>query len=89
MPEFSESTYVDIEIDVDEFLEECTTHEIEEVIEWLKENVKIKNDDLINQKNSNFQDNIFDESLYKLIGNRWKLSSEDEETISRILEKLI
>lgn len=88
MPEFSESTYVDIDIDVDEFLEECTTHEIQEVIEWLKENGNIENDVII-QDNSNFQDDIFNENLNKLIGNRWKLSSEDEETILRISEKLI
>lgn len=88
MPEFSESTYVDIDIDVDEFLEECVAHEIEEVIEWLGENGHIKNDVII-QENSNFQDDIFNENLNKLIGNRWKLSSEDEETILRISEKLI
>lgn len=88
MPEFSESTYVDIDIEVNDFLEECTSHEIEEVIEWLKENGDIKNDIFI-QKGSNFQDDIFNENLNKLIGNRWKLSSEDEETILRISEKLI
>lgn len=86
MPEFSESTYVDIDIDVDEFLEECTSFEIQEVIKWLKENGNIEND-LIIQENSNFEDDIFNENLNKLIGNRWKLSSEDEHTILEIAKK--
>jgi hypothetical protein len=35
MPTFSEET--DFDISVDDFLEECTRHELEEVIDYLEE----------------------------------------------------
>jgi hypothetical protein len=35
-------TEVDVEVEVNEFLDDCNTSEIEEVIDWLKENRHIK-----------------------------------------------
>jgi hypothetical protein len=39
--------------------------------------------------NSDRLDNDFDAAVGKLIGNAWKLSKEDEETILKIANKIV
>lgn len=69
-----------------EFLEACSEKEINRIKKWLEDN-----DFLITSKkvSSNTQDDIWDRSISKLIGNRWKLSKEDEETIKKIVNNII
>ena len=32
------NVYIDVDVDIEDFLDECTTSEIEEIMDWLKEN---------------------------------------------------
>lgn len=86
MPEFNEQVYVDIDVSVSDFLEECTSFEIREVIEWLRENGNSNEVDIIT-KDSNPQDEIFNEGLKNLLDNRYLLSTEEEELIMDIAKK--
>ena len=78
MPEFKEPVWVDIDVSVSDFLQECTSFEIREVVEWLREN---------GDKDSNPQDEIFNEGLMSLIHNRHLLTIEEEELIMSIAKK--
>ncbi len=86
MPYFE--SYVDVEIEVDEFLSSCNEREIREVIDKLKEdghlsniNVPIpENEQLISDKNWN-------QTCQKLSEIRLQMSTEDIEVIENILKK--
>ena len=78
----------DIDIDVDEFLDECTTDEIDEVIDWLRETGYLLSIKGTTTGAQSFQDENFNDAVSKLIGNRYKLSVEDEQTIMAIANRL-
>ena len=86
MPEFSEKMWVDVDVSVSDFLDECSSFEIREVIEWLRKNGSSNEVDIIT-KGSNPQDEIFNEGLKNLIDNRFKLTTEEEELIMDIAKK--
>lgn len=86
MPEFSEKMWVDVDVSVSDFLEECSSWEIREVVEWLRENGDL-DEFVTTPKDSNPQDEIFNEGLKNLIDNRFKLTTEEEELIMDIAEK--
>lgn len=77
-----------IDIDVDEFLDECSTHEIEEAIDWLRKSGYLTLLDEAIEGPQSFQDEDFNNALLKLVGNRFKLSVEDEQTIMAIANRL-
>jgi hypothetical protein len=70
----------EIEVDVDEFLSACSDSERKELVEALREDGYL---------DEGAGDNDFDIAVRKLLGNSWRLSKEDEETILRITNKLI
>lgn len=82
-------THVDVDVDIDEFLEVCTSSEIREVIEWLRDNAELINDDVVNDSNQSAKDEIFNEAVLKLVGNRFKLTVEQEEAIMNISKQII
>lgn len=82
-------THVDVDVDIDEFLEVCTSSEIREVIEWLRHNGELTDDDIVNDSNQNANDEIFNEAVLKLVGNRFKLTVEQEEAIMNIANTII
>lgn len=86
MPEFNKQVYVDIDVSVSDFLDECSSFEIQEVVEWLRENGDL-DEFVIIPKDSNPQDEIFNEGLKNLIDNRYLLSTEEEELIMNIAKK--
>jgi hypothetical protein len=77
MPEINVD--VDVDVDVVDFLDECSTSEIEEVMEWLDEN------DYSIQRSLNIEKDI-DEDLIKLI-NCISITTEDEELIKEIASR--
>lgn len=77
MPEINVD--VDVDVDVVDFLDECSTSEIEEVMEWLEEN------DYSIQRSLNTEKDI-DEDLIKLI-NCISITTEDEELIKEIASR--
>jgi hypothetical protein len=79
MPYF-ETNPDEIEVDVDDFLSACSSSEIKELVQALKEEGHLDEGEL---------DNDFDIALRKLAGNSWRLTKEDEETILKIANKII
>lgn len=83
-------TDVEVNVDYDDFLEACSVNEINRVIEWLEDNNYIQpNMSKSNYRNNNTQDDIFNDMVYKLINNRWKLSKEDQQKIEIISNSII
>ncbi len=79
MPYF-ETNPDEIEVDVDDFLSACSDSEIKELVQALKDDGHLDEGEL---------DNDFDIALRKLVGNSWRLTKEDEETILKIANKII
>ena len=79
MPYF-ETNPDEIEVDVDDFLSACSDSEIKELVQALKDDGHLDEGEL---------DNDFDIAVHKLLGNSWRLSKEDEETILKIANKII
>jgi hypothetical protein len=79
---------VSIDVDIDDILWDMTSYEKQELVDELyadgyipKQMGRVHPDDV--------PTGDFDREVSKLIGNSWKLSKEDEETILRITNKLI
>ena len=88
MPQFSEHTDVDINIDVDEFLDECDRDEIKEVIEWLRDSEYITDDDLLDDDSpQSAMEQLFAEDVAKIRRLYLTLSREDMDTINQIAKK--
>jgi hypothetical protein len=87
MPTFYEET--DFDISVDGFLGECSTFEIEEVIDYLEEMGYLKN-----HKRSEggspmgILEEEFQERIQKLSEFRHRLTLEEEEIIKKISDRL-
>jgi hypothetical protein len=79
----------DLEIEVDEFLDDCDINEIEEVIQWLKDadylHLGVKTP--LEQQSS--RDAEFDRALMNLVGKRFKMTKEQEELIINISKQII
>lgn len=86
MPTFS--GYTDIDVDVDEFYNECTKKNIEELIELLKEDGHIKNHDIQSDDSQPSLSGIeFNEMISKLNNIYLQLSLDDLETLKNIANK--
>ena len=79
MPYF-ETTPEEIEVDVNDFLSACSDSERKELVEALREDGYLDEGE---------DDNDFDIAVRKLLGNSWRLTKEDEETILKIANKII
>jgi len=88
MPAF----YVDdLDIEVHEFLESCSTKEILEVIDWLEEDGQLEHGQLEHGFNitgrESINERIFLESLFKIKDNWMGLSKEEEDIILNISKR--
>ena len=70
----------DVDINVEDFYIEMSEYEKKEMLGLLLGS---------RSKVSSGDDEKFDQEVSKLIGNRWRLSVEDEETIMIIANKII
>ena len=68
---------VDFDVDVNEFLEDCDSYEIDNVIDWLKEKGHIKDTHIDRQVCATELE--FIEALDKLC-TKWNVLSKEEET---------
>ena len=79
---------VSIDVDIDDILWDMTSYEKQELVDELYADGYIPK-----QMGGVHPDDVptgdFDREVSKLIGNSWKLSKEDEETILRITNKII
>ena len=79
--------YLDMDIDVDDFLDECSASEIKEVIKWLVESGYIE-DPEISKKARGSSSQIFDEAVRKLLGNSHRFTCEEEELIINLAKRI-
>ena len=79
----------DLEIEVDEFLDDCDINEIEEVIQWLKDADYLQQGVKTPLEQQSFRDAEFDRALMNLVGKRFKMTKEQEELIINISKQII
>jgi hypothetical protein len=72
-----------IEIDVEEFVDDCSDSEIEALISY------IRSEGYSTGRLGLPEDNKWNDAVDKLIDSKWKLSVEDEATIFKICDKII
>ena len=77
---------VDVDVDVDDFLDACSSKEIADVIDWLRENNELEEED-IDQPNYSIHELSIVESLNKIKNNLIQLSSEEEDLIKEIANR--
>lgn len=79
----------DIDIDIDEFLGECSSNEIDEVIDYLIEYGYIKKNSQISgvYERCSIPEQDFEDALNKLHGKYRTLSTEEEEIIKIIAKR--
>lgn len=82
MPEFETS----IDIDIDDFISECNSREIKELIEFLVEDDHLPENILADTPK--IENTYWNQEVQKLTDNQWKLSVKDEQTILNITKKL-
>lgn len=83
MPYFS----TEIDLDVDEFLSECSSSEIKELIECLQEDGYIRKESIIEEDSMNLLDEEWLTVTNKLNTLRLRLSVEEEQTIKDIINR--
>lgn len=85
MPQIKVTLTEAADISVEEFFDEMDEHEREEMLDLLLERTENKS------PTSRYfsDDTAFDLEARKLIGNRWRLSTEDEQTVLRITKKIL
>lgn len=80
-------TYADVDIDVDEFLDGCDSTEISEVIQWLRDTDNLIGGVDVTTEDKNIMEIEFDEALSNLSEKRFRMTTEDEQTILDISKK--
>jgi hypothetical protein len=83
MPSFNQ----DIDIEIDDFIDECSTCEIEEMIESLEERGFIKPNS--STKLEYVETSVWTDMMLKIMNNKHQLSPDDEELIKDIHSKLV
>jgi len=78
-----------IDIDIDDIIYGLMGYEKQELADELYEAGYVPKQIQGTLADPDNKSSEFDEQVKKLIGNSWKLSKEDEETILRITNKLI
>jgi hypothetical protein len=85
MPDF----YIDsIDISPSEFVDACSDGEINQLIEILIEDGYIDHKIIINNSNKTPDEQLFGQSLAKLIENKHRLTNAEEEVINKISNRL-
>jgi hypothetical protein len=87
MPRFYEETEFDI--GPCDFLDDCSSGEIEEIIEYLEENGYLKNHSSIaKSKEMGILEDEFQQKIQKISESRHILTLEEEEVIKKISDRL-
>ena len=79
----------DLDIEVDDFLDDCSSSEIQEVIQWLKDSDYLPQNVATSEAEQSFQDAEFDGALMNLVGKRFKMTQEQEELIINLSKSII
>lgn len=84
--EVNVDTYVDVEVDVLDVIEECSDSEITDILNYLEENDIITGKQRINPK-ANHDEVEFHKAVNKLSGLYLQMSPSDWEIIQKVIEK--
>jgi hypothetical protein len=79
-------SYISVDVDIDDVLYSMSDWEKQQLVDELYDDGYIAKKDPRSDESS---DSDWDEAVTKLLGNKWRLSKEDEETILRITNKII
>lgn len=79
--------YADVEVDVDEFLESLSSRETDELITALIDDGYLKKDCRADESTRPYS--IEYQLQEKIESGFWKLSLEDQDTITKILDKIV
>jgi len=79
-------TDVDVDINVDEFIDHCSDEDIDEIIKILSKKGRI-NKLFTPSRFSLYTEQVWIETLNKLITNRLSLTNEEIETIEKISKR--
>lgn len=77
-----------IDINIIDALDDCNGWEIDQVIEWLKDNDYIANKDVQVIEDKNLMDLDWDKVIDKLSTKRIYLTQQEEDTIKSIVNRL-
>ena len=80
-----------IDIDIEDVLDDCSSWEIDYVVNWLKRNDYIKNNYVVSDneyESDNIMDIEFKTAIDKIRDKRLNISLEDEALIKQIANKL-
>jgi ribosomal protein S8 len=83
--EYSSNFEISMDVDIDDFLYECSSREITEVIKWLEESDYIKSHNTIDE--GSVMDIEWSNTVSKLQTLRQRLTLEEEELIKSIVNK--
>jgi hypothetical protein len=88
MPSFTSyvETDVDVDIDVEEFIDLCSDEDIDEIIQILIEQGRITKL-FTSSKHSLYTEQVWNETLNKLLINRLSLTNEEIEIIEKIVKR--
>jgi|688.fasta_scaffold1003329_1 hypothetical protein len=90
MPRFEQDVYVDIDIDVDDFLNECDSRDIKDLIESLVEDGHLPKS-VLNSPNDKLGklESDFVNKIDSLKNKYYSISQEDEEILNQIFKKYL
>lgn len=86
--------YINVDIDLDDVYDDMSRYDKEQMAEWLEKDGfcnledEYKSDNEFEIENPTLLDDIWIEVVKKLFNGRLQLSLEDEETITKIANKL-
>jgi hypothetical protein len=82
-------SYISVDVDIDDVLWGMSSYEKQKLADELYEDGYVPKQIKGTLADSDYNYSDFDDQVKKLVGNSWRLSKEDEETILRITNKLI
>jgi len=78
---------LDVDIDIDEFLSNCSKWDVDYIIQCLREDGHLDQNVIDNKKST--KDNEWENSLDKLKINRHQLTVEEENILLKICDRLV
>ena len=88
MPRFNEYDLdfdINVNISVNDFLSECDSRDINDVINWLKRNGELSNNDV--WEANSLPHEMFLETVDKIAQNYYILTNEEQELIEKIAKR--
>lgn len=86
MPRFYETVDVDIDINVDEFLDKCDTNQIKDLIKYLKEDGYLTSNDMTDT-NISYMEEKHQSYCNHLRSSYLQMSNEDMEIVNKLANK--